>query len=242
MHINNSLHSNTTVIPIKAFSDNYIWLIKDGNNGVLIDPGDATPVFNYLSKNPLNLKAILITHKHHDHIGGVIQIKEKFPNVNVYGPFNSSFNFEYICLREGDRIKIEDTHLTFNILETPGHTKDHIVYYNEENLFCGDTLFGCGCGRLFEGTAEEMFNSLQKLKILKPSIKVFCAHEYTMENIRFAQSIIKNNSLLSQRFHKDKLKLNTLPTTIEVELTTNPFLLAENSEEFKRIRLKKDVF
>ena len=109
-------------------------------------------------------------------------------------------------------------------------------------MFCSDTLFGCGCGRLFEGTAEEMFNSLQKLKMLKPSTKVFCAHEYTMENIRFAQSIIKNNSLLSQRFHKDKLKLNTLPTTMEVELTTNPFLLAENSEEFKRIRLKKDVF
>jgi hydroxyacylglutathione hydrolase len=242
MHTNNPLHSNITVIPIKAFSDNYIWLIKDGNNAVLVDPGDAEPVLNYLSNNALCLKAILVTHKHHDHIGGIINIKERFPNINVYGPLNPSFNFKYTDVHEGDTIQIKGTNLHFNVLETPGHTNDHIVYYNEENLFCGDTLFGCGCGRLFEGTAEEMFNSLQKLKMLKPSTKVFCAHEYTMENIRFAKSIIKNNSLLSQRFHKDKLKLNTLPTTMEVELTTNPFLLAENSEEFKRIRLKKDVF
>jgi len=242
MYTNNSLHSNITVIPIKAFSDNYIWLIKDGNNAVLIDPGDAAPVFNYLSNNALCLKAILVTHKHYDHIGGIINIKESFPNIKIYGPLNPSFNFKYIDVHEGDSIKIKDTNLHFNVLETPGHTNDHIVYYNKENLFCGDTLFGCGCGRLFEGTAEEMFDSLQKLKMLNPSTKVFCAHEYTMENIRFAQSIMKNNSLLSQRFHKDKLKLNTLPTTMEVELTTNPFLLAENSEEFKRIRLKKDVF
>jgi hydroxyacylglutathione hydrolase len=242
MYTNNSLHSNITVIPIKAFSDNYIWLIKDGNNAVLIDPGDAVPVFTYLSNNALCLKAILVTHKHYDHIGGIINIKESFPNVKIFGPLNPSFNFKYIDVHEGDSIKIKDTNLHFNVLETPGHTNDHIVYYNKENLFCGDTLFGCGCGRLFEGTAEEMFDSLQKLKMLNPSTKVFCAHEYTMENIRFAQSIMKNNSLLSQRFHKDKLKLNTLPTTMEVELTTNPFLLAENSEEFKRIRLKKDVF
>jgi hydroxyacylglutathione hydrolase len=242
MHTNNSPHSNITVIPIKAFSDNYIWLIKDGKNAVLIDPGDAAPVLDYLSNSALCLKAILITHKHHDHIGGIINIKERFPNIKVYGPLNPSFTFEYINLHEGDDLKIEGTNLNFRVLETPGHTNDHIVYYNDENLFCGDTLFGCGCGRLFEGTAEEMFNSLQKIKKLKPSTKVFCAHEYTMENIRFAQTIIKNNSLLSQRFDKDKLKSNTLPSTLEVELTTNPFLLAENSEEFKRIRLKKDVF
>jgi hydroxyacylglutathione hydrolase len=242
MHTNNSPHSNITVIPIKAFSDNYIWLIKDGKNAVLIDPGDATPVLDYLSNSSLFLKAILITHKHHDHIGGIINVKERFPSIKVYGPLNPSFTFEYINLHEGDDLKIEGTNLNFKILETPGHTNDHIVYYNDENLFCGDTLFGCGCGRLFEGTAEEMFNSLQKIKKLKPSTKVFCAHEYTMENIRFAQTILKNNSLLSQRFDKDKLKSNTLPSTLEVELATNPFLLAENSEEFKRIRLKKDVF
>ena len=242
MNANNSIHSITTIKAIKAFLDNYIWLVCDGLNGVIVDPGDASPVFTYLKKNPLKIKAILITHKHHDHIGGVVKIKEKFPNVLIYAPNNSSFNFDFIGVREGDIIEIKDTKLVYHVLETPGHTNDHIVYYNEDSLFCGDTVFGCGCGRLFEGTPEEMFNSLQKIKQLKPSTKVYCAHEYTMENIRFALSLNKNNSILNRRFDKDRLKSMTLPSTIEVELTTNPFLLAENSEEFKRIRLKKDAF
>lgn len=242
MYTNNFLHSNTTVTPIKALLDNYIWLIKQNSIGVLVDPGDSSPIFDYLENNQINLLAILITHKHQDHIGGVVKIKEKFPNIVVYGPHNLPFNFDYIHLVEGNKINIENTNLEFMILETPGHTNDHIVYFNEDNLFCGDTIFGCGCGRLLEGNAEEMFLSLQKLKKLKPSTRVYCAHEYTMDNIRFALSISENNPLLSRRFNKDKLKSITLPTTIETELTTNPFLLAENSEEFKRIRLKKDAF
>jgi hydroxyacylglutathione hydrolase len=222
MRAHNPSHSNTSIIPIKAFMDNYIWLINNSGKVAIVDPGDAKPVIDYLTSNALYPKAILITHKHSDHIGGVETIKAAYP--------------------EGDTLSIPDIGIKFDILETPGHTDDHIVYYNEESLFCGDTLFACGCGRLFEGTAEQMYESLQKLKKLDLKTKVYCAHEYTLENIRFAMSLDKNNPLLTRRFNEDKLKSNTLPSTIATELATNPFLLAENSEKFKEIRLKKDAF
>ncbi len=238
----NKPHSITTVSAIKAFKDNYIWLINQDMNGVLVDPGDAQPVFKYLKDNPLNINVILITHKHHDHMGGVKEISDRFPNIKIYAPKNSIFCFDYHGLVEGDSVEIDNMNLKFNVLETPGHTDDHIVFYNDDALFCGDTLFGCGCGRLFEGTAEEMFNSLQKIKGLRQSTKVYCAHEYTLDNIRFAMSLKKNNSLLNRRFDEDRLKSITLPSTIKVELETNPFLLARNSEEFKSIRLKKDAY
>ena len=242
MRAHNPSHSNTSIIPIKAFMDNYIWLINNSGKVAIVDPGDAKPVIDYLKSNALYPKAILITHKHSDHIGGVETIKAAYPEVIIYGPKTSSFDFEYIALSEGDTLSIPDIGVKFDVLETPGHTDDHIVYYNEESLFCGDTLFACGCGRLFEGTAEQMYESLQKLKKLDLKTKVYCAHEYTLENIRFAMSLDKNNPLLTRRFNEDKLKSNTLPSTIATELATNPFLLAENSEKFKEIRLKKDAF
>ena len=242
MQTNNSSHSNTSIVPIKAFMDNYIWLIKDCRNVAIVDPGDAKPVIDYLKSNDLYPKAILITHKHYDHIGGVAGIKLQYPGVKIYGPKNSSFDFDYIVLEEGSTLSIEGIDIKLNVLETPGHTDEHIAYYNDEVLFCGDTLFACGCGRLFEGTAEQMFNTLQKFKSLKPHTKVYCAHEYTLENIRFAMSLDKDNTHLNKRFDEDRLKSNTLPSTIEKEMATNPFLLAENSEQFKVITLKKDAF
>ena len=162
-------------------------------------------LINYLSNNSLCLKAILVTHKHHDHIGGIINIKERFPNIKVYGPLNPSFNFEYTDIHEGDSIKIEGTNLHFNVLETPGHTNDNIVYYNEENLFCGDTLFGCGCGRLFEGTAEEMFNSLQKLKMLKRHLKT--AYNLSPDEYRKRWGLVPDYPMVAPNYAKHRSTL-----------------------------------
>ena len=224
-------HSTIVVHPVPAFQDNYLWVIHDGKHAAVVDPGDATPVLDYLRLNGLQLVAIICTHHHGDHVGGVenllesLQLRGKIP---VYGPASERIPARTQALREGDRIMVPALDLTFGVLDVPGHTSGHIAYVGNGLLFCGDTLFACGCGRLFEGTAEQMTASLAKLKALPPQTKVFCAHEYTMANIKFAEAVEPDNADLKLRkafcAAKRHRNLPTVPSTIHLELATNPFL------------------
>jgi len=213
--------------PIPAFEDNYIWLLHNTRDAVVIDPGDADPVINALTAKSLNLQTILITHHHADHINGVEQLLAQYP-AQVYAPQYEQYSFDHIALTHGQSVNLNELALSFNVLWLPGHTLGHIAYVNEHYLFCGDVLFGAGCGRLFEGTPEQMLASLKQLKKLDPSIKVYCTHEYTAKNIAFARTLDPNNHDLVDRA-ADVASLRqrnraSLPSTIELEIKTNPFL------------------
>ncbi|MBL6686388.1 MAG: hydroxyacylglutathione hydrolase [Methylophilaceae bacterium] len=242
MIIEHSSNLIAKIEPIRAFQDNYIWAISNEQQLVVVDPGDAKPVFDFIQVNQLSLRAILITHKHPDHVGGVKELLNHYPDIQIFAPASPSLDFPYQKVVEGDKIFINDINLRFTVMETPGHTLDHIVYFDDENLFCGDTLFACGCGRIFEGSFEQMYASLNKLKKLKPTTKVFCAHEYTLNNIKFALTIFADNKILRERFTKCKNLDLTLPSSISEELKTNPFFLAQDVNQFKEFRLKKDAF
>lgn len=223
--------ASISVHPLPAFQDNYLWVIHNGRHAVVVDPGDATPVLDYLAAYDLQLVAIICTHHHADHVGGVehlldvLHLRGKIP---VYGPANERIPARSQALREGDRIVVPFLDITLEVLDVPGHTAGHIAYFGHGLLFCGDTLFSCGCGRLFEGTAEQMTTSLAKLKSLPPQTKVFCAHEYTMANIKFAEAVEPDNADLKLRkafsAAKRHRNLPTVPSTIQLELATNPFL------------------
>ena len=241
MHLNLPKNSNISISPIKSFSDNYIWLIERGNDAVLVDPGDHKPAIKALQDRRLNLKAILVTHKHFDHTGGVSSLIKSYPTVDVYAPLNN-YNFNYKQAKDGDLINLSNIDLSFTVIKTPGHTLDHVVYIDQDHLFCGDTLFACGCGRIFEGTYKQMYESLTKISSLPENIKVYCAHEYTMDNIEFALIEDNANKALLQRKEKLKNLKVTLPSTIKEELETNPFLRAKNELAFKKLRIKKDAY
>jgi len=242
MIIRHQSSNKPQITPIKAFQDNYIWAMIEDQNLIIVDPGDAKPVLEFISHSKLNLLSILITHKHLDHMGGVDEIYTKYPNIEIYAPRDSNFSFPYKAVGEGEEFKIDGTSINFKVLETPGHTLDHIVYINESNLFCGDTLFACGCGRIFEGTYNQMFESLQKFKKLDADMKVFCAHEYTVKNIEFALSLNPTNKKLLNRLKSCLNQEITLPSSLKEEFETNPFLLAKDINQFKEIRQQKDVF
>lgn len=216
--------------PISAFTDNYIWCLHNGLDAWVVDPGDAEPVIDFLATRDLKLRGILITHHHFDHVGGIAALREHFSPPTIYGPENPAIDGITHALHESDEITILGE--SFNILEVPGHTLDHIAYVSTHmqppTLFCGDTLFAAGCGRLFEGTPDQMFNSLGKFKKLAPETRVFCTHEYTQANLRFAQAVEPDNLALKQRAQSaDNVRANdqpTLPSTLALELETNPFL------------------
>ena len=223
------------VSAIKAFSDNYIWtLIKDGEVTV-VDPGDPEPVKNYLNEKGLNLKNILITHHHFDHTGGIEELTDIY-GCEVYGPDGGHIKGIGVKIQDNQEFTIMD--VTFKAFATPGHTLDHLSYYVEDDsnplLFCGDTLFSGGCGRLFEGSPKQMHTSLSRLAELPGKTKVFCTHEYTESNLRFAIAVEPNN-----RHIKDKIEevqelrrkdLETLPSTISEELNINPFLRCNQND------------
>jgi hydroxyacylglutathione hydrolase len=215
------------ILPIPAFDDNYIWLLHNSRDAVVLDPGDALPVLKILNKLKLNLTSILITHHHADHICGVIPLIERF-SPKVYAPIYENYAFEHIDLKEGDTVELSEISQTFKVMWLPGHTLGHIAYVNEESLFCGDTLFGAGCGRLFEGTPQQMLTSLNRLKVLNINTKVYCTHEYTNKNIDFALTLEPENQDLIERKKEVTMLLTnnlpSLPSTIEEELKTNPFL------------------
>lgn len=218
------------IIPIPAFNDNYIWLIANTVNRqcIVVDPGDSAPVLNTLRKHDLTLIAILITHHHHDHTGGIIQLHENFPDVPVFGPAHENIPCLNHPLVENDEVELPELNLKLRVLDIPGHTKGHIAYYGNGMLFCGDTLFSAGCGRLFEGTAEQMYASLTKLAGLPDDTLVYCAHEYTAANLRFAETVEPENQEIKKRIIEitalREKNQPTLPGLMRLEKLTNPFL------------------
>ncbi len=220
--------------PIPAFSDNYIWLFTDAleQQACVVDPGDAAVVTDYLNRHGLTLSTILVTHHHADHTGGVKDLVKQF-NADVYGPKKSPFDGIERELVENDQITVLE--YSFKVLEVPGHTLDHIAYYCESNpggggplVFCGDTLFAAGCGRLFEGDPGMMFKSLRKLADLPETTAVYCTHEYTLANLDFAVAAEPANQRLQERTTAARAtrqqKKPTLPSSIALERATNPFL------------------
>jgi len=252
------------ILTVPAFDDNYIWLIKDSQSSrcIVVDPGDAVPVLDVLSSQNLTIEAILITHHHHDHTGGVEALVADNPQIKIFSknPLFTNANL----VDEGDEISFFDGNLSLKVWQVAGHTLDHIAYFNEEVLFCGDTLFSGGCGRVFEGTHQQMFDALSRLTKLNPQTKVYCAHEYTQNNLIFALHVDPNNSELiayiKQVSKARQQGLATIPTTIGRELTINPFLrfnepsilnnlqnilakqISPGEALFKELRLYKDQF
>ncbi|MDO5668068.1 MAG: hydroxyacylglutathione hydrolase [Alcaligenaceae bacterium] len=225
---------NIEIYPVPAFNDNYIWIIRQGDNAIAVDPGQAEPVIQDLTSRGLNLKAILITHHHNDHTGGVRDLLEIY-DARVYGPAFETRPIPALddALVEGDSIKIEGIDSEFQVLEVPGHTMGHIAYtatinINQAVLFCGDTLFSCGCGRLFEGDSRLMLQSIDKFREMPQNTNIYCAHEYTLSNIDWALTVEPTNEAL-QDWRTRALELRsqdlpTLPTTIAQEQATNPFM------------------
>lgn len=229
------------IIPIPAFDDNYIWLLRHKNHAVVIDPGDAHPVIEALEKNNLTLSAILITHHHNDHIGGVAKLIEH-TGARTYAPKYENFDFKHTALVENDVVHLPEINESFRVIWLPGHTLGHIAYYNEQALFCGDTLFSAGCGRLFEGTPEQMLQSLNRLKRLDPATKVYCTHEYTATNIAFALTLEPDNETLIARQATVKQlrnqQLPSIPSTIALELKINPFLRCDQATIWRNSQAK----
>ena len=215
------------VVPVKAFKDNYVWTLRNATHAAVVDPGEAQPVLDYLAREKLQLAAILATHHHADHVGGIAELLQRH-RVPVYGPRGEPIPTLTQPVSEGDTVSVAQLGVEFSVLDIPGHTRAHIAYYGAGSLFCGDTLFACGCGRLFEGTAEQMYTSLGKLAALPDDTRVYCGHEYTLANIGFAKAVEPGNAALRKREVRDRglseAGRPTLPSTLGDEKATNPFL------------------
>lgn len=226
------------ITPIPAFEDNYIWALcqPEHNYCLVVDPGDAEAVLQFLSQQNKQLHTILITHHHHDHTGGIAKLQRQFPNVQIIGPAAEQQRISGLTqtLRDGDTLSLPEFNLQFSAISVPGHTSGHIAYYSAPVLFCGDTLFSAGCGRLFEGTAEQMWQSLQTLMTLPDSTLIYCTHEYTLSNVKFALTVEPaNNALIEYQRRCIALRQAqqpTLPSTLLLEKQINPFLRCNNKE------------
>lgn len=240
------------IFHIPAYTDNYIWVMQSGSDISIIDPGDASPVLDHIKNNDLNIVDILLTHHHFDHVGGTLELKKHISG-KVYGPVGD-INGVDIQVSENDEVKTLD--YEFSVLETPGHTLDHIAYVEKRKqlVFCGDTLFSAGCGRVFEGTFEQMHNSIQKINQLDPETVIYCAHEYTESNLKFVNSEINDNFIkeyTSEITQKIQNGLISLPTKLKLERKINPFLLnivpddlegLAPLKQFTKLRIRKDNF
>jgi hydroxyacylglutathione hydrolase len=226
-------HAALEVLPVPAFTDNYLWLLVRGDAAVVVDPGDAAPVEAALAARGLRLTAILVTHHHPDHIGGLAALLSRH-SVPVYGPRRERDTIKRLTVELGDGDRVEVLGRRFEVMEVPGHTLGHIAYYAAAQdlegpiLLCGDTLFSAGCGRLFEGTAAQLHGSLSRLASLPPATQVYCTHEYTMSNLAFALAVEPGNAALLEHVGRVKELRSrnepSLPSSIEQELRINPFL------------------
>lgn len=239
--LQNSVQTRLQIECIPAFADNYLWLIHDGSHAVAVDPGDSAPILAALRRLNLQLTAIFITHHHNDHCGGVEKLLQH-SSVPVYGPAKERIAGVSIMLDDGAAVVLNAPALQCQVMAVPGHTLGHIAYYAKEQgwLFCGDTLFAGGCGRLFEGSPDQMQGSLAKLAALPEATQVFCAHEYTLSNLKFAQAVDHENPALVARiaFEQAKREVNepTVPSTIALERASNPFLRCDQTAIIQHLR------
>ena len=232
----NSSLATLNLVALPAFDDNYIWMLHDGQRALVVDPGDSAVVLDALKRLSLRLETILVTHHHVDHTGGVDVLRDS-TGATVFGPLTETMPEPIRRLQGGD--KVQALGLTFDVIDVPGHTSGHIAYYCNSSdaaplLFCGDTLFSGGCGRLFEGTPAQMLASLTKLAVLPGNTRVCCTHEYTLSNLKFARAVEPNNADLIQ-YQQQCMALRetnvpTLPSTIDRELRINPFLRSDQAE------------
>lgn len=215
------------IVPLPAFEDNYIWALRRGDAVAVVDPGDAAPVLDFLDQSGARLCAILVTHHHGDHAGGIADLVARQP-VPVYGPGRENIDGVDHPVTDGDQVVLVELGADFEVIEVPGHTRGHVAYYRRGVLFCGDTLFGAGCGRLFEGTPAQMQASLARLADLPQDTKIYCAHEYTASNLRFAAAVEPDSIAVQRRLERTAaLRAEgrpSLPSTLALELETNPFL------------------
>ena len=225
--------ASMNISPIPIFQDNYVWMIDDQSTALVVDPGDSAPVLQVLKAQKLELKAILLTHHHYDHVNGVAGLLEAY-QVPVYGPSKEAQQWVTHPLADGMRLELESPDCHFLVMEVPGHTAAHIAFYNHEHLFCGDTLFSAGCGRLFEGSAEQLYTSLSRIAKLADATRVFCTHEYTAANVAFARTVDPHNvalanyaSVVNELRAKGQI---SLPSTIGLEKAINPFLRCDKTE------------
>ncbi|MDR3323555.1 MAG: hydroxyacylglutathione hydrolase [Zoogloeaceae bacterium] len=218
------------ITAIPALQDNYIWGLRQDDRAALVDPGQAAPALAWLAREGLRLEAILVTHHHQDHQGGVPELRARFPNLCVFAPGNEFITTRTHPLYGGERLRILDTET--EVLFAPGHTRGHLMYLAADAaspaLFCGDVLFGAGCGRLFEGTPAQMFAALESIAALPDATRIFCAHEYTLLNLPFAALIEPDNAAIAARARKSQRLRQageaTVPSTLALEKATNPFL------------------
>jgi hydroxyacylglutathione hydrolase len=221
--------------PILAFDDNYIWLLQDDASpqAVVVDPGDEDPVLEVLRREGLELAAILLTHKHGDHTGGVDDLLQVWPDALVYGPATESIASVTRPVKGGDRIELSSLQVEFEVMDVPGHTEGHVAYYGAGVLFCGDTMFAGGCGRVFSGTHSQLHDSLQSIAALPADTMIYCAHEYTLANLGFAKWVEPESELVQARFQAASDQRSrgdpTVPSLLQLELDTNPFLRSDNS-------------
>lgn len=227
---------------ISAFQDNYIWVLSDTEGKcVIVDPGEAAPVLRAIAQHQWQPVAILLTHHHADHVGGVRQLKENYPEIAIYGPAEISIPGLTKVVQEGDCLRLLNH--DFSVIATPGHTLGHISYFSYPWLFCGDTLFSAGCGRLFEGTPDQMYQSFQRINQLPSETLICCAHEYTESNVAFALSLLPEDEYINRFYREVKAlraeKQPTLPSTLAKERQVNVFLRTEDPDLQRKA--KKDI-
>lgn len=267
--MSHSVISSPTITPIPAFVDNYIWALHDAAVAVVVDPGDARPVQAFLASQGLKLAGILVTHHHWDHVNGIEALLAEWPGIPVWGPAQETIPQRSHALSQGDSLTLP-LGVRLEVMELPGHTLGHIGYFCADLagsgpvVFCGDTLFSSGCGRLFEGTPEQMYDSLSRLAALPAQTRVCCTHEYTRANLAFAAAVEPDNAAISARIQQvDSLRAQgkpSLPSTLALELQVNPFLRssdptvisavsqncgvspADSVDTFAKLRLWKDRF
>ncbi|UAN23037.1 hydroxyacylglutathione hydrolase [Enterobacter sp. JBIWA003] len=232
------------LISISAFEDNYIWvLVDDERRCVIVDPGESAPVLRAIKENGWQPEAILLTHHHHDHTGGVPELRAHFPHVVVYGPTEAQDKGLTQVVEEGEKILILEWE--FSVFATPGHTLGHLCFYSKPYLFCGDTLFSGGCGRLFEGTPAQMYQSLQKINALPDDTVICCAHEYTLGNMKFAVSLLPEDRAIQDYYHKVKelraKNQKTLPVILKNERQINLFLRTDDIDLINKINQETNL-
>lgn len=249
------------LISIPAFQDNYIWLLDDRQGRcIIVDPGEARPVLEALQRLQLAPSAILLTHHHHDHVGGVAQIVSQYPGLAVYGPQETAGKGANHIVHDGDTFDIDGRQ--YRTIAVPGHTLGHVAFYSAPYLFCGDTIFSAGCGRLFEGTAKQMYDSFQQLAQLPDNTLICCAHEYTLSNLKFARAILpEDREIETYQQHVEALRAKgqaSVPSTLQLERKINLFLRCHDADlqkklgfnsppeslhsVFSELRLRKDNF